>query len=312
MTLNAQQTAAGGDRSLRGYARRLKRHPAFRLWKTPLDLATNSLPSACRMATQRFRHLPTAIIVGAQKAGTTQLFAHLLHHPRVFIGAKKEVDYFSKHPERSIAWYRSRFPLRRRVAARAGHVLEASPSYLPMPQALRQMHSVVPDARIIVLLRDPVARAFSHFQHRKTRHLEARTFEQAVDDELRRPVCPPQLGAALRYDAPPMLDYVARGYYALQLEVLFQLYRRDRVLVIDSHDLFCDTAAACRRVFAFLGLEPFDVRASKIYNRGRYDEKIEPRLADRLRRHYETYDDLLVGLLGARFHWMTESRIAAA
>ena len=82
------------------------------------------------------------------------------------------MDYFLKHPERSVAWYRSRFPWRRRVWRRQGQVLEASPSYLPTPIALWKMHLVLPNARVIVLLRDPVSRAFSHYQHKKTRHVE--------------------------------------------------------------------------------------------------------------------------------------------
>ena len=80
--------------------RRLKRHPAFQAWKPPFDLVKDSLPFGLRMATNRFRHLPTTVIVGAQKAGTTQLYAYMVKHPRCYGAAEKEVDYFSKHPER--------------------------------------------------------------------------------------------------------------------------------------------------------------------------------------------------------------------
>ena len=312
MTVETSESRVENQHSLRIYARKLKRHPVFRLWKAPLDTAKRSLPSAWRLATQRFRQLPTVVIVGAQKSGTTQLCAYMLRHPRVFAAAKKEVDYFSKQPDRSVAWYRSRFPLRHRVAARRGHALEASPSYLPMPRALRQMQSVLPESRVIVLLRDPVSRAFSHYQHRKTRHLESRSFEEVVDDEISQGKFPPEFGVALRPDAAPMLDYLARGYYALQLELLFQLYPRKRVHVIDSADLFADTSAACQRVFEFLGLEPFDVRPSKVYNRGYYEEKIDPCVAERLRQHYRPYDELLKELLGASFRWMADRQPLAA
>jgi hypothetical protein len=312
MSTETQQPGAEGERSFRFYVRKVKRHPAFRLWKMPFDATTQLVPSAWRLATQRFRHLPTVVIIGAQKAGTTQLFSYLVKHPRVLGGAEKEVHYFSKHPEQSVEWYRSRFPLRRLVAARNAHVVEASPSYLPMPGALRHMQSVLPEARVIVLLRDPVSRAFSHYQHSKTRHLESRSFEQAVANEQHSNVYLPAPGAALRPDAPPMLGYVARGYYALQLELVFELYSRARVLVIDSADLFSDTAAVCRRVFAFLGVEAFDVPPGKIYNRGFYREKIGPRVAERLREHYGPYDELLKKLLGAQFQWMAGRRPLAA
>jgi len=298
------------DNSLRMFVRQIKRHPAFRAGKIPFDVLKDAVPSAWRLATHRVRHLPTTVIVGAQKAGTTQLYAYMVKHPRVFGAAEKEVDYFSKHPKRSVAWYRSRFPWRRRVWRRQAQVLEASPSYLPTPSAIRKMDAVLPNARVIVLLRDPVSRAFSHYQHKKTRHVEARSFEEVVDAEIRDNPFPAKWGVALAENAQPMLGYLARGYYALQLELLLKVYRRNRVLILDSASLFADTGAVCNRVFSFLGLEDFDVEPSKVYNRGYYQEKIDPRVAERLRAHYAPYDALLEELLGKPMGWM--GRAAAA
>lgn len=310
MANEIQRVAGNNESALRMHLRRVKRHPAFRVWKKPGDVVKNLLPHAWRRGTQRFRHLPTCVIVGAQKAGTTQLYAYLVTHPRCFEAAKKEVDYFSKHPERSVAWYRSRFPLSIRVARKQGHVMEASPSYLPTPSALRQMKQVLPKTRLIVLLRDPVSRAFSHYQHRKTRHLEPRSFAECVAEEIRANEFPAELGVALRPNAAPMLGYVARGYYALQLELLLKLYPRNKVLLMDSASLFEDTSAACERVFNFLGLESFDVQPTKIYNRGYYQETIDPRVAEELREHYRPYDALLTQLVEQPFSWMAQAKAA--
>ncbi len=296
--------------AVRVFWRGVKRHPAFRVLKKPGDIAKGLLPNAWRLSTQRLRHLPTTVIVGAQKAGTTQLYAYLVKHPRCFEAARKEVDYFSKHPHRSVAWYRSRFPLAFRVRRKQGHVMEASPSYLPTPSALRKMRQVLPKSRVIVLLRDPVSRAFSHYQHRKTRHLESRSFAECVSEEIRRNPFPPEFGVALRSDAFPMLGYVARGYYALQLELLLTLYPRNKVLIMDSASLFDDTSAACERVFNFMGLESFDVQPTKIYNRGYYQETIDPRIADELRAHYQPYDELLTQVVEQRFSWMGLAKAA--
>jgi hypothetical protein len=164
-----------------------------------------------------------------------------------------------------------------------------------------------------VILRDPVERAFSHYQHKKTRHLESRSFAEAVETEICTNEFPPQWGVALKEGAKPMLGYVARGYYALQLEMLGKVYRRNRVLVLDSEKLFADTAATCNRVFDYMGLEDFDVEPGKVYNRGYYQEKIDPRVADRLREHYRPYDEMLAELLEQSFGWMTpQLRVLAA
>src|SRR4051812_26051701 len=89
--------------------------PAFRVWKLPFDRVMDSLAGSWRLATQRVRHLPTTVIVGAQKAGTSQLYAHMVKHPRCFGASEQAEDYFSTQPTRRIAWYRSRFPWRRPV-----------------------------------------------------------------------------------------------------------------------------------------------------------------------------------------------------
>ena len=137
------------------------------------------------------------------------------------------------------------------------------------------MKQVLPKTRVIVLLRDPVSRAFSHYQHRKTRHLESRSFEECVAEEIRANEFPPQLGVATRPNAARMWGYVARGYYALQLEHLLKVFPRNKVLILDSADLFEDTRATCERVFDFMGLDSFDVRA---------DEDLQPRLLSRANR----------------------------
>jgi Sulfotransferase domain len=291
---------------LRYYARKIQRHPALRTGRTPMRIVKTLLPSMWRRATQEFRQLPGVVIVGAQKAGTTQLHAYLVKHPRLFGAWKKEVDYFSKHAGRSIKWYRSHFPLRRQIALAGGLAVDASPSYLPTPTALYMMRDVLPEARVIAVLRDPVARAFSHYQHYKTRGVETRSFEQAIADDLRQQAMPAKTGAVLRADSAPMLGYVGRGYYALQLELLLRLYPRQQVLLLDSADLFGDTNLACQRVFDFLGLEHFDIELTKIYNRGYYKERIDPIVAERLRQHFKPHDERLSELVGRPFRWMCE------
>ena len=271
---------------------------------TPFDFASKALSKSWRLATNRVRHMPTTVIVGAQRAGTTQLFAHMVRHPRCYGAAELGVDFFSAHSERSRSWYRAQFPWRRRVSWRQGHVLEASSSYLATPSALRKMRAVIPNARMVAILRDPVSRAFSHYQHEKARGVESRSFAEAVEAEIRRNAFPAQWGVALRDGVPPMSGYVARGYYALQLELLNKVYRRNRLLVLDSESLFTDTAAACNRVFDYMGLEDFDVAPVDVYGRGFHRQVIDPRVASRLREHYRPYDEMLQEWLGQSFGWM--------
>ena len=144
---------------------KLKRHPAFRAWKMPFDVVKGSVPvSVGGWRRIGFATLPTAVIVGAQKAGDdAALRVSGEASARASGQRRRKLTYFSKHAEaNACAWYRSRFPWRRRVWRRQGQVLEASPSYLPTPSALRKMQVVVPDARVIVLVaRSGVAGVFA-------------------------------------------------------------------------------------------------------------------------------------------------------
>lgn len=189
--------------------------------------------------------------------------------------------------------------------------MEASPSYLPSPAALRQMHEALPDVRIVAVLRDPVARAFSHYQHSKTRYRELRPFAAAVREIINSGTLAPESGAATRGDARPMLDYVSRGYYGLQIAALWQCFPREQTLILDCADLFDDTNAVCQQVFDFVGLDRCDVTMKKVFNRGYYRETIDPAVAASLRAHYEPHDQLLAALMGRSLRWMAPRQAAA-
>ena len=151
--------ADASHRDLRHFTRRLKRHPLLQKSLAWAQGVVGYVPSLARLATQSLRQLPSLVIVGAQKAGTTQLYAHLLKHPRLFGACQKELEYFSKYHQRSLAWYRSQFPLTWRVGLALGQTIDASPSYLCVPAALHRLHAALPQARVIAILRDPVPRA---------------------------------------------------------------------------------------------------------------------------------------------------------
>ena len=118
---------------------------------------------AVRMVTNRWRALPDFLIIGAQKAGTGFLHHYLTEHPAILSAAQKEIHYFTIHYGRGPGWYRAQFPLERLVHP-AGHMTgEASPNYIYHPRAAERANDLVPSARIIAILRDPVSRATSHF-----------------------------------------------------------------------------------------------------------------------------------------------------
>ena len=132
--------------------------------------------------TARWRELPDFLVIGAQKAGTTALYAYLRWHPSIAGPFWKEVSFFDRHWARGEAWYRGQFPLR----SSGKLVGEASPSYVFHPLAPERVFSLVPDVKLVVLLREPGDRAYSQYQHAVALGRETLSFEDALAAEDER------------------------------------------------------------------------------------------------------------------------------
>jgi hypothetical protein len=189
--------------------------------------------------------LPNFLIVGAMKSGTTSLANWIGAHPEAFVPPGKEIHFFDvdEHWALGLDWYGEIFA----SAGDAVAVGEATPRYIFLARAVQRMAETVPDAKVIVCLRDPIARARSHWLHAYYRAgVERRSFEQAVHDELAQPEgveCESVAGG-----------YLARGHYTRQLERLEHHYPRERIHVILFEDLVRDPAGAFSEVCAYLGI----------------------------------------------------------
>jgi hypothetical protein len=203
-------------------------------------------------ATARLRPLPDFIILGAQKAGTTALYSYLRRHPQISGPTFKEVSFFDRHYVHGEQWYRAHLPIRR-----SGLVGEASPSYLFHPLAPERVARMLPDARLIALLRNPVDRAFSHYQHEVAFGRERLSFEEAIAQEDER-----MAGELERMERDPAYfsypwwnyTYVSRGRYAEQLERWFAAFPREQALVLLTEEMAADASGTYRRVLEFLGV----------------------------------------------------------
>ena len=221
------------------------------------------------MATAGSRDLPRFLIIGAKRGGTTSLYHYLRQHPQVppLFPARQNIKgtyFFDLHHGRGERWYRSHFPARGRSRVPEEWVAgEASPYYLFHPLAAERAAASVPDAKIVVLLRDPVERAYSHFRERVRHGAEHLSFEEAIEQE------PARLDGeearlarddGYRSDAHQHLSYVAQGRYAVPLGRWLDRFPREQVLVVLSERFYEEPLLILRRVQRFLGLVPRDPR----------------------------------------------------
>ncbi|GAA5072312.1 hypothetical protein HNP84_003852 [Thermocatellispora tengchongensis] len=288
--------------------RRLPANYALKRSAHAVSLTTGRLTAAGRM-------LPGFLIVGAQRCGTTSLYRALAQHPLVLKPVlRKGVHYFDVAYHRGPAWYQAHFPLRTtaaRLRRRYGHrplAFESSPYYLFHPLATPRIAWDLPGVKLIVLVRDPVERAYSAHAHELARGFEREpSFERAVQMEEERlageaeRLCaaPHSISHAHRHHA-----YLARGRYAEQLSRLELLVGRDRVLVLDSHRFFADPEATFDRVLAFLGLP--HLGPPPVFDRHNARPRpypMRPGLRRCLSEHFEPWDELLIPYLGEVPSW---------
>jgi hypothetical protein len=189
--------------------------------------------------------LPNFLVIGAMKAGTTTLHAWLAQHPDIGMSTIKETNYFvSGRNDHDPAWYARHFD------GRAPFRAESSTSYTKFPQrpgVPERIHTLIPDAKLVYVLRDPIERTVSHYLHAVQRGRERRSLVDALavlDDNL----------------------YVDPSRYHLQLEQYWPLYPPSRILVMTAEELHRAPLAALERVTTFLGARPFGFDTERLEN----------------------------------------------
>lgn len=179
--------------------------------------------------------LPNTIVIGAQKCGTSTLHYYLGFHPEVSASKPKELNFFieGSNWERGVEWYRGHFDPAKPVR------VESSPNYTTWPHnegIPERMARLVPDAKLIFIVRDPISRIEAHWVHNYAKRRERGTLIETITH--------------------PSTTYVLRSRYFMQLERFLRCFDREQVLVFQQSDLRDRRAAQLREVFEFIGVDP--------------------------------------------------------
>jgi hypothetical protein len=286
------------------------------LMPKPLHGAARSTYRAVGSVTAGVRMTPGFIVVGGQRCGTTSLFKNIAEHPQVLRpGIEKGIDWFTLHYDRDMSWYRSHFPVERIAQLRtAKHgrpaAFEACTYYLFHPFAMQRLAERLPDVKIVVMLRDPVERAFSAYKHELARGFETeRDFGTALaleDSRLEGEI--EKMAADVTYESHPHRHhaYRRRGEYAEQLERVFALFPRERVHVLDSEGYFAEPEREYAELLEFLQLEPYTPAKFDRHN-ARPSKPMPGDTRELLAEHYAPHEKRLADLLGRSPRWATSS-----
>jgi hypothetical protein len=260
------------------------------------------------------RLLPSFLICGGQRCGTTSLYRALAQHPAIVETVlHKGMHYFDINYHRGPAWYRAHFPPRRAAEkileehGILGQTFESSPYYLYHPHAPARIARELPGVKVIVLVRDPVERAYSQHAHEVARGFELETdFARALTLEHGR-----LRGQHGRLTADPLAysfahqhhAYRARGEYAAALEHLAHQIGRKQILVLQAEEFFAEAKTVYERIQDFLGLPHFGFPEFEQDNARLPETPLPDEIRAALRAHYEPHDAALAAWLGRAPVW---------
>lgn len=284
---------------------------AMALWAMPYIASDHLRPRTAlvrtimqyRLQTHRVGPLPSFIIIGAQRSGTTHLYDLLVRHPNVYPSLIKEVHYFDRHYEKGHEWYRAHFSPD--VAESADKISgaritgEATPCYLFHPFAAKRAATLAPDVKLIVLLRNPVDRAYSQYHLSQEFGWEPLSFEEAIDRE------------PLRIEADGFdyyginrrrFSYLARGHYAEQLERWKNEFPQEQMQILQAEEFYANPLGTLADVVEFLGLPAWrPTQVPKI--RKLTSSRIEPETRERLAAYFQPHNDRLFDMIGTEYDW---------
>ncbi|MCL2934734.1 MAG: sulfotransferase domain-containing protein [Trichodesmium sp. MAG_R03] len=256
---------------------------------------------------------PSFLIIGGQKCGTTSLYTYLCEHPQILPASRKEVNFFTGNFEKGINWYLEQFPAEESQDLITG---EASPNYIFYPHTPKRVFQFFPKIKLILLLRDPVERAISHYHHNLTmnqkikgKKREPLSFEEAIEREnlrikkdIEKIKIDDNYNKCYNYNH---YSYLTKGIYIDQLKRWMEFVPREQLLILKSEDFFQNPNVLLQEVLNFLDLPGFELQEYKQVNRGvlNIKRKIDNSIKLQLHEYFQPYNQQLEEFLGIKFYW---------
>jgi len=256
--------------------------------------------------------LPDFYIIGFVKCGTTSLYEYLISHPNVYPPKGKEIDYFDRLYSRGINWYKVSFPLKiqkfivTKIFRKSFLTGEATPRYIVHPHALDRIKQVTPNAKFIILLRNPTTRAFSQYNMNLRNDYEYRDFEGALKHETERIEGRMQKMKkdsdyySWNYD---VYGYREHGIYVDKIKRWMEVFPKEQFLIIQSEEFLENKSKIFEQVLTFLGLPKWEPDEYVLHKKRKYKELMDPKTRKELADYFKPHNQRLFELLGRKFDW---------
>lgn len=251
------------------------------------DVTRPTLKYIPRAITIPFRSFPNFIIAGVQKSGTTSLFDYICQHPNVNRPLRKEIHFWDNNEEKGVSWYKGHFPIRDKDSITG----ESTPAYLWREDIAQKIHDLLPDCKIIIILRNPVERSFSEYLMNKKIGHEHETFEFAIEHEKER------------LQKSHLFGYIQKSIYLQQVKRYYDLFDKNQILVLSYDDLKSNPESITQQCYSFLGLDDFTPDCSVKLNVTKNKETLSESTRQHLHALFKPHNKKLYDFLGENYGW---------
>jgi len=255
---------------------------------------------------------PDFYIIGFAKCGTTSLFEYLISHPNVHPPKGKEIDFFDRLYSRGINWYKVGFPFKIQkffdtVFLRKKFLTgEATPRYIEHPHAINRIKEITPNAKFIILLRNPIDRAFSQHNMNVKNDYEINNFSDALKEEPRRIANRiEKMSNDVSYYSWnfDLYAYLEHGIYVDKIKRWMEVFPKEQFFIIQSEEFLKNPSKIYNNVLEFLGLANWEPKEFVLYKKREYKEKMNSDLRNELVEYFKPHNKRLYDFLGKSFDW---------
>jgi hypothetical protein len=254
------------------------------------------------------RVIPDFLVIGAKRCGTTSLYQHLPEHPCISKSPYDNMGFFNDNFHLGVNWYKSFFPTtftRNKIKSKFGNFLafDVTTKYMEEESTANNVYQTKPNMKIIIILRNPVDRAYSQYHLSVRQTAERRSFEDVVEENMNRL----NKESHEHYEIKPKFsveedNHLKKGLYALQLRYWLKIFPRENILIVSTEEFESNQQIIYNKIFEFLNISKFEVKNTKKMEKGNYPPmKSETR--NLLLDYFRSHNHELFELINIKFDW---------
>jgi len=248
------------------------------------------------------RVLPNFILIGTVRSGSTSLYYNICEHPSVLPAAYDEIGFFDSNFHLGLKWYQSMFPKKSTIEKIKNETKfaitgEDTPFYFWKEEVPKRIQNIIPKCKLITILRNPIDRAYSNYHLGKRSKRECLSFEDAIHQEMQRI----EKGVK-REHFDHNSSYLTKGLYSLQLKNWYDVFPKEKILVISTEELARNPFETMTKTYNFLELPKYKLMNPQQRKLEKY-ENMSVNTRNELINFFKPYNENLFKMINKKFDW---------